>query len=223
MSCSTKGLLPSDFSEWKTQHSETVGAWSHKSCVILHPSNDLLGDSEGLARWARGTLNWTGSALEQSDVSSQVSASTTASLLLLQQPLVFLSVGLFGAKEQTQVIIELFHDKCPRAADNFRSLCVGDSGKGPGGDALHYRGNPFHRVVRGGFVQGGDVAGGHGDGGISSFVGDSRPSDALTVPDGFVDSASKEGRFADEHLKLPHSTAGVVGMAGAGVPNSNAS
>lgn len=88
---------------------------------------------------------------------------------------------------------------------------------------LHYKGTPFHRVVEAGFVQGGDVAGGHGDGGVSSFVGDARPEGALAVPEGFVDPTSKQGCFADEHLKLSHASAGVVGMAGSGVPNSNAS
>ena len=43
-------------------------------------------------------------------------------------------------------MFELFADKCPKTADNFRSLCVGDKGNGAAtGKPLHYKGSTFHR------------------------------------------------------------------------------
>ena len=52
--------------------------------------------------------------------------------------LYFLTVG--------RILFELFADKCPRTAENFRSLCVGDKGNGPAtGKPLHFKGSTFHR------------------------------------------------------------------------------
>lgn len=51
-----------------------------------------------------------------------------------------------------KIVIELFTDLCPRTCNSFVALCTGE--RGP-----HYRDTAFHRVVAGGWVQGGDVAG----------------------------------------------------------------
>ena len=45
-----------------------------------------------------------------------------------------------------RILFELFFDKCPKTAENFRSLCVGDKGNGPvTGKPLHFKGSTFHR------------------------------------------------------------------------------
>jgi peptidylprolyl isomerase len=62
-----------------------------------------------------------------------------------------------------RVAIELFTDAAPKTAENFRSLCTGERGYGRwvprrnGQVPLTYRGVPFHRVVPGFVVQGGDI------------------------------------------------------------------
>jgi cyclophilin family peptidyl-prolyl cis-trans isomerase len=43
----------------------------------------------------------------------------------------------------------------PRAVENFVALCTGEKGTSSTGTKLHYLGSVFHRVVRGGWVQGG--------------------------------------------------------------------
>lgn len=101
------------------------------------------------------------------------------------------------SKEQTvgKVRIELFEEYCPSGCANFKSLCSGSNANG-----ATYVGSPFHRVVKGGYVQGGDNVEGHGNGGKSS-TGDA---------------------VADESFTLSHAATGIVSMANDG-PHTNAS
>ena len=60
------------------------------------------------------------------------------SLILVLFSFCFILVG--------RILFELFFDKCPKTAENFRSLCVGDKGNGPvTGKPLHFKGSTFHR------------------------------------------------------------------------------
>ena len=71
-------------------------------------------------------------------------------------------------KSLGRVTIELFNDEVPRTAENFRSLCTGERGKGDG-FPLYYKGIPFHRIVPGFAVIGGDVRFKDGRGTTSIF------------------------------------------------------
>jgi len=71
------------------------------------------------------------------------------------------------ARRPERIVIELWSDRCPLAASNFRALCTGEKGRGDGGKPLHYKGCPFHRVVKGFVAQGGDILFGNGTGGES--------------------------------------------------------
>ncbi|KAG5145303.1 hypothetical protein JHK84_030846 [Glycine max] len=77
---------------------------------------------------------------------------------------------------------------------------LGEKGKSENGIKLHYKGTPFHRIISGFVIQGGDIV--HHDGkGSESIFG---------------------GTFPDENFKIKHSHAGVVSMANSG-PDSNGS
>ena len=46
-----------------------------------------------------------------------------------------------------ELVFELFHDKTPKTAENFRCLCTGEKGVGKKGINLHYKGSKFHRII----------------------------------------------------------------------------
>ena len=63
------------------------------------------------------------------------------------------------------LILQLFTSICPKTCENFLALCRGDKGQNKDGVTLCYKGSPLHRVVSGGWLQGGDIVSGAGDSG----------------------------------------------------------
>jgi peptidyl-prolyl isomerase G (cyclophilin G) len=83
---------------------------------------------------------------------------------------VYLDVSIGGSRAG-RVEIQLFAG-LPRTTENFRSLCTGERGLGRStGKALHYRKVPFHRVIKGFMLQGGDFSQRNGTGGESIYGG----------------------------------------------------
>ncbi|EGV19991.1 peptidylprolyl isomerase [Thiocapsa marina] len=126
-----------------------------------------------------------------------LAAMTTPALA--DNPKVALDVTIGGEPAGT-ITIELFADVVPKTAENFRALCTGEKGMGKSGKPLTYAGSPFHRIIPGFMIQGGDFTRGNGTGG-ESIYGE---------------------KFADENFELKHTEAGMLSMANAG-PNTNGS
>lgn len=99
-------------------------------------------------------------------------------------------------------MFELYNDLCPKTAENFLQLCIGNSGdcKSCPGVPLAYKNSGFHRVIENFMIQGGDFTHGDGTGG-ESIYGE---------------------KFADENLTLKHDEPFLLSMANAG-PNTNGS
>ena len=116
-----------------------------------------------------------------------------------ENPKVALDVTIDGKPAGT-LTLELFADVVPKTAENFRALCTGEKGVGKSGKPLSYAGSPFHRIIPGFMIQGGDFTRGNGTGG-ESIYGE---------------------KFADENFTLKHGGAGTLSMANAG-PNTNGS
>ena len=92
-----------------------------------------------------------------------------------------------------KVIFELFDDYCPKTCENFRQLCCGFENKElKGNTKVGYANSLFHRVVKGQFIQGGD---------ISKVVGDDSISYSIY-----------DGEFADESFQVKHDEPGLLGM-----------
>ncbi|XP_061432497.1 peptidyl-prolyl cis-trans isomerase G-like [Lethenteron reissneri] len=72
----------------------------------------------------------------------------------------------------SRIVMELFSDVCPKTCENFRCLCTGERGVGKTTlKPLHYKGTPFHRIVKEFMIQGGDFSEGNGKGGESIYGG----------------------------------------------------
>ena len=117
----------------------------------------------------------------------------------MANPKVFFDVTI-GGQNAGRVTIELFADKCPKTAENFRALCTGEKGVGKSGKPLHYKGSSFHRVISDFMAQGGDFTAGNGTGGESIYG----------------------MKFPDENFTAKHTRRGDLSMANAG-PNTNGS
>lgn len=80
------------------------------------------------------------------------------------RPRVFLDVQS-GFDFLGRITIELFSDKTPKTAENFRAICTPPSSAQP----LTYKGSRFHRIIDEFMVQGGDITAGNGTGGMSIY------------------------------------------------------
>ncbi|XP_041502521.1 peptidyl-prolyl cis-trans isomerase A-like [Microtus oregoni] len=92
-----------------------------------------------------------------------------------------------------RIFFELFADKIPKTAENFRSLSIGEKRFG-------HKGSSFHRIIPGFMCQGVDFTCHNGTGGRSIY----------------------REIFEDENFILKHTGPGIMSMANAG-PNTNGS
>jgi peptidylprolyl isomerase len=70
-------------------------------------------------------------------------------------PRVFFDIAI-GGRAAGRVTFELYADKVPRTAENFRCFCTGERGVSAASKArMHYKGNAFHRIIAGFMAQGG--------------------------------------------------------------------
>ena len=109
-----------------------------------------------------------------------------------KNPIVFLDIKI-GNNQKKRVKIELFQNKVPKTANNFRCLCTGEKN-------ISYKGSKFFRVIKNVFIQGGDFEKNDGTGGRSIY-GD---------------------KFEDENFYYSHSREGLLSMVNEG-KNTNGS
>ena len=62
-------------------------------------------------------------------------------------PRVFCDMSI-GGKPMGRIAMELYADKVPKTAENFRCLCTGEKGTGKSGKPLSYKGSVIHRIIK---------------------------------------------------------------------------
>ena len=106
----------------------------------------------------------------------------------------FFNTRSIEGKKVGRIEIELFEDRVPRTAENFRMLCTGEKGVGRSGAKLHYKGSKIHKIIPGYLLQGGDFIANDGSGNESVYG----------------------PRFEDENFSVSHDQKGIVSMANNG-------
>ncbi|TIB97269.1 hypothetical protein E3Q18_02684 [Wallemia mellicola] len=115
-------------------------------------------------------------------------------------PRVFIDWNIDG-EYAGRLVFELYSDKVPKTAENFKALCTGEKGTDEEtGNKLTYKDSISHRIIKGFMIQFGDITNHNGTGGLSIYG----------------------GKFEDENFDIKHTKRGQLSMANAG-PNTNGS
>ena len=128
-------------------------------------------------------------------------------------PRVYMDLSM-GGHAMGRIVIQLYADKTPITAENFRGLCTGYTSDEDGHRRplqKTYVRNNFHRIVPGMCFQGGDITARNGTGGRSIY-----PSNNPKY------GTDAWGKFKDETPFMKHSKRGLLSMANAGA-NQNSS
>uniref|UniRef100_UPI00398E8BF9 probable inactive peptidyl-prolyl cis-trans isomerase-like 6 n=1 Tax=Pristiophorus japonicus TaxID=55135 RepID=UPI00398E8BF9 len=172
---------------------ELKGAiWGFSSKVMCFLNGQLLGDDKDFLKWAVNEFGYTD--FRPNALYDVIAADFYSNYLKgTQHTFVYMDISI-DQKPIGRLLFELFTDVCPKTCKNFEALCTAGAGFSTTGLQLCYKGSIFHRLVRNGWIQGGDVLTSRGDGGVSIY-GET---------------------FRDETFAISHCKRGVLGMANKG-------
>ncbi|XP_020656994.1 putative inactive peptidyl-prolyl cis-trans isomerase-like 6 [Pogona vitticeps] len=166
--------------------------WEYPSNVMCFVDGQLLGDEKMMLKWAYDV--WDYKDFKPTALYEAITQDfLTKYMRNKKHVFVFLEIAI---QEMTvgKLLFELYSDICPRTCRNFQYLCTGEKMNSESGVVLTYQDSIFHRIVKNGWIQGGDIHGGRGNGGESIY--------------GPV--------FEDENFAVRHDRRGVLGMANKG-------
>lgn len=175
----------------KTKNEFRGEMWGFKCGSMTFVDGQLIGNGDDFMRWAKekfGLIDFRPPAFYEG-LSNQAYKS------YLENPdrdVVYVDL-VHDKSPMGRMIFELYRDIVPDTVSNFVKLLTAKSEK-------KYIGSLLHRIVKSGWVQGGDIVNGSG---------------------GNSDSAAG-GKFPDENFAIKHDRAGIIGMANDG-PHTNGS
>ncbi|KAL0605284.1 Peptidyl-prolyl cis-trans isomerase A [Plecturocebus cupreus] len=137
-------------------------------------------------------FQYTKARIQDPECFADATAAWSLVVSAMVNPTVFFDIAI-DSEPLGCISFELFADKFPKTAENFRALSTGE-------EAFVYKGSCFHRVISGFMCQGSDFTYHNGTGG-KSIYGE---------------------KFDDENFILKHTGPNILSMANAG-PNTNGS
>ncbi|KAM7118462.1 putative inactive peptidyl-prolyl cis-trans isomerase-like 6 [Ciconia maguari] len=141
--------------------------WAYASSVMCFIGGQLLGDEKELLKWSHH--EWDYRDFKPEALYQAIAEDFYMKYLKNSQHVfVYLEIAI---EEQPigRLLFELFSDVCPRTCENFRALCAGGATSSRDGRELTYKNSLFHRLVKNGWIQGGDIITGKGDEGESIY------------------------------------------------------
>lgn len=199
-------LLPADYDKLLESLKVSHGgpAFLHTAGVVVYSETaGFIGDDAQLLQWLKRNkvANAEHGANSDGRAESWDTIAEEEYLKLLTESgltFAFLEMQMDGTV-LGRLIFELYTELAPKTCENFLALCSGSYGDRK--DVASYVGTPIHRIKPGGWLQGGDVKTGRGDGGVT---------------------ASGEP-LADESFAIEHTELGILGMANNGQRHTAAS
>ena len=191
------------------------GAYGHKALHIVVRDGIYIGDIKAFIELAKYEYG-----IEDADIANDIafnrySREETLNILSANgRKTVFLDFAADakkkkGTKDQSdedipkygKVVIELFTDVCPIACENFQKLCTGEAGVSENGTQLNFIGSPIHRIVQGGWIQGGDIVDGTGSNSLAAIGTNNKVRDESFS----VDFGCPSGGIVGMSTSSPHS------------------
>lgn len=169
---------------------------------LVHPSGETtyIGGCESFLEWALQGFRYVDNTSNIIYKNLSANAYKAAVNDTEGRSYVRLEIAQGGGRPE-RVLVELFDDVCPKTCANFKTLCTGFK-RAADHKLISYLNTDFDRVVKGKFIQGGD---------IRKLFG---------LPGAF--SAFEEGEFADESFAKKHDEPGLIGMCQrSGYANTN--
>ena len=161
----------------------------HKGNYIVYVNEDTyLGNYAGLEKWALMNYRYLDNTSMLIYKRKAIIEFKKAINDTKGRSYCFMEIRL-GEDLPQRVIIELFTDIAPDSCENFRKLTSGTH-TNKKGEKLTYKNTEFHRIVKGAYVQGGDMS----KLGISKFG-----------------QSIYDGAFPDETFEVKHNNVGLLG------------
>ena len=201
--------VPSDYGKWRKAAPEVVQNVAG-DCVVITQGSDVVYSSEEFVSFVKKTCGFKLFDLPDDDPDSYASMAQRAYHNYLRSTgtcFSWMDIAIDG-QPPSRIVFQLYSKTCPKTVENFRHLCAGDlpAKADEKGEPLrmHYKDTTMFRIVKDGWIQGGDI------------------SNTGTMKAGHGGTSIFGPSFPDESYDIAHSCEGILGMANNG-PHTNKS
>ena len=131
--------------------------YQHKGNLIIYMNGDkYIGSMDSFLEWAVQEFRYIDNTSSMIYKKMANDAYKNEINHTVGRSFVFMEVTYGDVSNPEKVIIELFEDICPITCKNFKALCEGYT-REEDKKVIGYAGSYFERVVKGEFIQGGNI------------------------------------------------------------------